>query len=198
VAASTRPVGSASHRPLGYERVALCVSPSEPPARAVGIACALATGRHPRVVAIAAIEVALELPLEMPHAAANARARDALETVRELAGSHKVAVESVVLLARDAGEAIVAELSQQRTELALIPERVKPRQDARRLSRTTEYVLNHAPCRVLLVGAGTAAAAASAGHESGPCFRSARVSDAWPSGEFIDRLERPAGGAERP
>jgi nucleotide-binding universal stress UspA family protein len=187
VAVSTRPGESASPRPLGFERIALCLSPSEPPDRAVGIACALAAGKRPRLVAIAAIEVALELPLESPHAAANARARDALETVRELAGSHKVAVESVVLLARDAGEAIVAELVQQQAELVLIPERVRPRQDARRLSRTTEYVLNHAPCRVLLVGAGTAATTVTPGQESGPCFRSDRPSDAWPRGEFIDR-----------
>jgi nucleotide-binding universal stress UspA family protein len=186
VAASTRPADSQSARPVGYERIALCLSPNESPARAVAIACALGAGRRPRLVAIAAIEVALELPLEMPHAAANARARDALETVRELVGSHKVTVESVVLLARDAGEAIVAELVQQHAELVLIPERVRSGRDVRRLSRTTEYVLNRAPCRVLLVGTGTATGA-GAGQESGPCFRSDRPSDAWPRGEFIDR-----------
>jgi nucleotide-binding universal stress UspA family protein len=197
VAASSRSEDGASQRRIGYERIALCLSPSESPARAVAIAGALAAGRRPRLVAIATIEVALELPLEMPHAAANDRARDALEAVRELAGSHRLAVESVVLLARDAGEAIVAELVQQQAELVLIPERVKPRQDARRLSRITEYILHRAPCRVLLVAAGPVAATASAGHESGPCFRSSRPSDAWPTGEFIDRIDAREGGARR-
>jgi nucleotide-binding universal stress UspA family protein len=188
VAPSTRPAETATPRPLGYERIALCLSPTEPPARAVGIACALAAGRRPRLVAIAAIEVALELPLEMPHAAANARAREALETVRSLADARKVAIEGVVLLARDAGEAIVAEIVHRQAELVVIPERIGSHREARRLSRTTEYILNRAPCRVMLVGAG-AAGTVHVGQEAGPYFRSDRPSDAWPTGEFIDRSD---------
>lgn len=182
------------HRPLTFRRIAVCLSPDVPPARAVGIACALASERNGRLFAIAVIEVALDLPLETRHEAAGERARDAIQAAQAIAASRRVPAEGVVLRARDAGEAIVAEIALQRIDLVVISERARGRRGTSQLSRTTDHVLKQAPCRVLLIGgADLAAARQGPATESEPRFRSDRPSDAWPAGEFVDRIDLEPG-----
>jgi nucleotide-binding universal stress UspA family protein len=183
--------------PLTFSRIAVCLSPNVAPARAVGIACAFTPEKSGRLFAIAAIEVALDLPLETPHAAAEERARDAIQAAQAIAASHRVPVEGVVLRARDAGEAIVAEIVLQRIDLVVITEQPRGRRGSCQLSRTTENVLKQAPCRVLLIGGAGTAVRERPTSESEPRFRSDRPSDAWPGGDFVDRIDLHPRGLDR-
>lgn len=155
------------------------------------MACTLAAERDALVTALAAIEVPLGLPLETPDRVAEAAARDAVHAAHAVAASFGVPVEGVVLHARDAGEAIVAETTLRDAEIVLIAEPAHADRGGGQLSRTTRYVLKHAPSRVMLIR-GTAEIANGNGNGPGlepePLFRSGRPSDYWPTGEFVDRV----------
>jgi nucleotide-binding universal stress UspA family protein len=182
---------------LGFRKIVVCLSPSDSPAHAISIACALVAERRRRLIAIAAVEVALELPLETTQGAAEERARDAIRVAQAVAASSHVSVAGIVLHTRDAGEAIVAELRLQKADLVLIAEGAKVRSATRQLSRTTDYVLNHAPCRVMLIGSGVLASGRRPSVETGPRFRSGRPSDFWPAGEFVDRADHTTAARRR-
>jgi nucleotide-binding universal stress UspA family protein len=175
-------------RALEYRRIAVCLAPGEASAKAVQVACTLTAERHAHMSVIAAIEVQLELSLEAPDAAVEAAAHDAVRAARAIAESYGVHAQGIVLHARDAGEAIVAELHQRQTEIAVIaanwPQKPRPGQ---LVGGTTDHVLKNAPCRVVLIGHPSGHVANAAGLRSEPAFYSNRASDYWPSGDFIDR-----------
>lgn len=172
-------------RARSYRRIVVCLSPTEASARAVDVACSLTSERHSRLTAIAAIEVPLELPLHPADPAAEAAARDALHTAQAIGDSYGVSVEGIVLHARDAAEAILAEVRERDVELVVAAaEWPRPNRRGRLVGHTTDHLLKNATCRVMLIG-----------HQNGngqkdaadPVFASGHPSDYWPTGEFIDR-----------
>ncbi len=175
-------------RPVEYRRIAVCLAPGEASAKAVQVACTLTAERHAHMSVIAAIEIQLELPLEAPDVAVEAAAHDAVRAARAIAESYGVHTQGIVLHARDAGEAIVAELSQRRSEIAVIAANWP--QTTRRshlVGGTTDHILKHALCRVVLIGHPASQVANARALSSEPVFYSNRASDYWPSGDFIDR-----------
>jgi len=175
-------------RAASYRRIVVCLSASEASARAVGVACTLAAEKNSLLIAIAAIEVPLDVPLDTPDKAVEAAARDAVHTAQANAESYGVRVEGVVLHARDAGEAIVAEATARRAEVVVIAAEWPQVRPHTRLGRTTDHVLKHAPCRVMLIGhAAENPSQTRPTPESEPVFRAGRASDYWPTGEFVDR-----------
>ncbi|MGZ4389035.1 MAG: universal stress protein [Gaiellaceae bacterium] len=172
-------------RGTAYHRLVVALSPSPASTRAVRIACEIAADQHVRLAAVAVIEVPLDVPLETPDAAAEAATREAVRTAQAVGATYGVSVEGVVLHARDAGEAIVDEaVARDAQVVVLAADWPQGRGRIRRLSGTTDHVLKHAPCRVLLIGNAAPATRATRAWE--PVFRSGRPSDYWPSGEFVD------------
>src|SRR5262249_4789738 len=136
----------------------------------------------------AAIEVPLEIPFDAVDPTVETAAHGAIVRAQSVTESYGINSEGVLLHARDAGEAIVAELEARRAEIALVAaERPDGRQRAGLLAATTESILKQAPCPVMLIGQPT-------NHQrrdnTDPVFRAGRPSDYWPSGEFIDHIGR--------
>src|SRR5262245_31718334 len=172
-------------RARSYRRIVVCLSPTEASARAVDLACSLTAEKHARLTAIATIEVPLELPLHPTESSADVAARDAVHTAQAIGDSYGVSVEGVVLHARDAAEAILAEVQDRDSELVVVAaEWPRPDRRSRLIGRTTDHILKNAPCRVMLIGHQTGNVQACA---SDPVFASGRPGDYCPTGEFVDR-----------
>jgi nucleotide-binding universal stress UspA family protein len=174
-------------RLISYRRVVVCLAPGASTG-AVALACTLASEHGATVTVIAAIEVPLEISLDAVDPTVETAARDAIVRAQSVTESYGINSEGVLLHARDAGEAIVAELEARRAEIALVAaERPEGQQRASMLAATTEHILKHAHCPVMLIGQPT-------NHHrrngTDPVFRAGRPSDYWPSGEFIDHIGR--------
>src|SRR5262245_8008233 len=140
-------------RARSYQRIVVCLSPTEASARAIDLACSLTAEKHAHLTAIAAIEVPLELPLHPADESAEAAARDAVHTAQSIGDSYGVSVEGVVLHARDAAEAILAEVEERHSELVVVAaEWPRPNPHGRLVGHTTDHILKHANCRVMLIG----------------------------------------------
>ena len=122
---------------------------------AVEVAARLATERAGRIVLLRVIVVPLELPLDADLAAELAEADRVLDEARAIAAPYGVRVVERVVRARHAGRAIVDEAERRVSEIIVLG---APRGRRRAIfGHTVDYVLKHAPCRVM-VAAGRKAA----------------------------------------
>jgi APA family basic amino acid/polyamine antiporter len=143
---------------LEYRNILVPVKPGRESEEAIDYAARLATERRASIVALAVIVVPLELPLDTDAAADEAqRADDALDAANAIAELYGVDVTERLLRARSAGRAIVDEAARRDSEIIVMG---APRSERRGrvLSDTVDFVLKHAPCRVM-VAAGRKAAA---------------------------------------
>ena len=184
------PRGVRPRRPVvSYERIAVCLSPSDASVKAVELACKLAVERRAHVTAIAVVEVPLDVPLGTPDKPAESAAREALHRAQAIGASFGISIQGVILHARDTGVAIVAEITVRRAEVVVVAaEWPVDNRKSRLLGGTTDYVLKHSPSRVMLIGAPAASDRAKGTIRTAePVFRSGVPSEYWPSGEFIDK-----------
>ena len=122
---------------------------------AVEVAARLATERAGRIVLLRVIVVPLELPLDADLTEELAEADRILEEARAVAAPYGVRVTERVVRARHAGRAIVDEAERRVSEIIVLG---APRGRHRAIfGHTVDYVLKHAPCRVM-VAAGRKAA----------------------------------------
>ena len=124
------------------------------------VACRLAAERRATIVAMTAIEVPLELPLDAYLPEQVAEADEQLDEARAIGESYGVTVITRLVRARNAGRAIVDEAARRHAELILMggPRRIRLQRGKRAIfGDTVDFVLKHAPCRVM-VAAGRAAA----------------------------------------
>jgi nucleotide-binding universal stress UspA family protein len=172
-------------RSISYRRIGVCLSADTFSATAVAVACRLADERGSTLTAIAAVEVPLETPLDTVDATVEEAARGAVDDARSIAESYGVPLQGVVLYAREAGAAIVAELASRHTEICVLGAEWPHATGSRRLPPTTDYVLKHARCRVMLIGGPTGRNGLT---QRDPVFHAGRPSDYWPAGDFVDRI----------
>ncbi|MDE3189870.1 MAG: amino acid permease [Acidobacteriota bacterium] len=145
---------------LEYRTIVVPVAPGYASDEAMDLACRLATERRATIVALTILEVPLELPLDalMPEALAEAN-RD-LDEAGAIGESYGVRVIPRIVRARNSGRAIVDEAKRRQTEIIVMggPRRVRLAAGKKRIfGDTVDYVLKHAPCRVM-VATGRAAA----------------------------------------
>ncbi|HEX6762535.1 MAG TPA: universal stress protein [Gaiellaceae bacterium] len=123
---------------------------------AVEVAARLATERAGRIVLLRVVVVPLELPLDADLTRELEDANDVLDDARAVAAPYGVRVVERVVRARHAGHAIVDEAQRRGSEIIVLG---APRGRHRAIfGHTVDYVLKHAPCRVM-VAAGKRAAA---------------------------------------
>jgi APA family basic amino acid/polyamine antiporter len=142
---------------LEYRSILVPVKPGAPESEeAVDFACRLAAERGSSIAAVSVVVVPLEFPLEAELPEDEARADEALDTAVAIGELYGVDVVPRLLRARSAGRAIVREAERRQSEIIVVG---APRwQRSRRLfSETVDYVLKHAPSRVM-VAAGRRAA----------------------------------------
>ena len=144
---------------LEYRNVLVPVVHRRESEEAVDLACRLATERGASIVALTVVEVPLNLPLDALLPAEEQHAHDLLDEVRAIGDAYGVGVVSRLVRARRAGRAIVDEAARRNSEIVVMG---SPRRDLRRRSGrifgdTVDFVLKHAPCRVMVAAAPRAA-----------------------------------------
>jgi APA family basic amino acid/polyamine antiporter len=158
VAATVRaPVVLGPAAALEYRNILVPLAPGRETEEALDVACRLATERRARVVAIAVVEVPLDLPLDAAMPDAEREANELLDAARTVGDSYGVDVIGRLARDRRAGRAIVREANQRNSEIVVMgaPRRRQARVPV--FGGTTDYVLKHAHCRVMVVGARAAA-----------------------------------------
>ena len=141
---------------LEYRSILVPVKPGRISQEAVDVACRLAAERRASIAAVAAVVVPLELPLDTRLHDDEHQANEALDQARAIGELYGVDVRGRLVRARSAGRAIVDEAERRFTEIIVMG---APRTSGRRgvFSDTVDFVLKHAPCRVM-VAAGRKAA----------------------------------------
>lgn len=115
----------------------------------MALAAELADDHGSRITAVVVVEVPAALPLEAHMLEEEVEAKRALEDVRAIAYARGVGVCTRTVRARLAGEAIVEEAEHSQCDVIVLR---APRSARRRklFGKTVDYVLKHAPCRVMV------------------------------------------------
>ena len=106
------------------------------------------------------IEVPLELPIDAAMPEEERNANEQLDEARAIGESYGVRVVTRLVRARSAGRAIVEEAERRGSEIIVMG---APRRRVARSGRgaifggTVDYVLKHAPCRVMVAASRAAA-----------------------------------------
>jgi APA family basic amino acid/polyamine antiporter len=141
---------------LEYRNILVPVKPGRESEEAIDFACRLAAERRASISAVSVVVVSLELPLDTHLEREEARADEALDAAAAISELYGVNVTERLVRARSAGRAIVDEATRRGSEIIVMG---APRGERHRgvFSETVDFVLKHAPCRVM-VAAGRRAA----------------------------------------
>jgi nucleotide-binding universal stress UspA family protein len=139
----------------GFQRVVVPIGGAEIDARALDILPDLFSKNGGTVTFLYVLEVPQSMPLdaELPNEVADGdRAlRLAEGTTRKALSSRTVRIVTELLQARAAGPAIVDEAIDRAAEAIIMTAAVRRRYGRLTLGATTEHVLLHAPCEVVVV-----------------------------------------------
>lgn len=135
---------------MRLERILVAVSGKDADAEAVKLACDLAKKPKAKIYVVYVVEVKRSLPLDAVIESEMRKAEEALARAEEIASDKDYEVETTVIQGRDAGPAIVDEAMEREVDLILIGFTYKKRFGVFNLGRVIPYVLEEAPCRVLL------------------------------------------------
>ena len=121
----------------------------------VNMACKLAYAANGIVHIIYVIEVPREHPVDTEQHESTARGEEILDEMEALAKLSKCTAEAELLQARKAGLAIVHEAVDKQVDAIVLGTTYKHSYGAFTLGETIPYVLQHAPCRVIIMRLGT-------------------------------------------
>jgi len=140
-----------------YLNILVPVKPGRESEEAIDFAARLAAERRASIAALAVVVVPLELPLDSEATEELKRADEALDAAVAIGELYGVDVNERLVRARSAGRAIVDEAVRRNSEIIVMG---APRAEQRGgvFSETVDFVLKHAPCRVM-VAAGRKVAA---------------------------------------
>jgi basic amino acid/polyamine antiporter, APA family len=137
---------------LEYRRILVPVVGGQASDDALDVACNLATERGAHIVALTVLEVPLDRPIGADLGAEERAANSELDEAARIGDSYGVRVRPRLVRARSAGRAIVAEAERLTSEIVVLGlprTRLTPQQTAL-FGMTVDYVLRHAPCRVMI------------------------------------------------
>ena len=135
---------------IDYDQILVPIVGSRVTDEMMVLACQLGTEKKSSIDGLYIIEVPLNLPLDARLVDERARADRVLAAAALIARQFKVKFAPNVITARSAGRAIVEEAERRRSEVIILGTMRKRRIADRAFGRTTDYVVDHAPCEVLL------------------------------------------------
>jgi basic amino acid/polyamine antiporter, APA family len=138
---------------LEFRNILVPIAPGYASEEAMDLACRLAAERRAAIVAVSVVEVPLELPLDAYLPDEVQAANEALDEAGAIAESYGVRVIPRIVRARKAGRAIVDEAIRRGSEIIVMggPRRVRLRAGRRQIfGDSVDFVLKHAPCRVMV------------------------------------------------
>jgi nucleotide-binding universal stress UspA family protein len=118
---------------------------------AIELACRLAQHKNgSRIFAVHVIPVERSLPLDAEVESEINRAENILAHIEQIAKEHNCQIETDILQAREVAPAIIDEATEREADLILIGVAYKKHFGQFCLGDVLPYVLENAPCRVLL------------------------------------------------
>jgi basic amino acid/polyamine antiporter, APA family len=137
---------------LEFRRILVPVVGGRPSDEALDVACRLAA-RRSRIVALSVLEVPLDQPIAAEYPDLEREANRELDQAVAIGDSYGVDVTSRFERARAAGPAIVAEAEARNSEIIVLgsPREHFTTTQLAVFGETVDYILKHAPCRVLTV-----------------------------------------------
>jgi len=141
---------------LEYRNILVPVKPGRASEEAIDVACRLAADRGASIAALSVIVVPLDQPLDTRLEEEERLADEALDAAAAIAELYGVKFTERLVRARHAGRAIVDEALRRQSEIIVMG---APRGGRRGgvFSDTVDFVLKHAPCRVMVVAGQMAA-----------------------------------------
>jgi APA family basic amino acid/polyamine antiporter len=139
-------------RSLAYRRILVPLVANLESETAMALAAQVVAERGAAITAVVVVEVPPALPLNAHMFEEEAEAKHVLEDAYAIAAAHGVSLQTKILRARNAGEAIVEEAYARKSELVVLRAMRKQRlgQRGRLFGKTVDHVLKHAPCRVMV------------------------------------------------
>jgi nucleotide-binding universal stress UspA family protein len=132
-------------------RILVAISGASTDEEAVRFACRLSLRPRASVLAATVVEVPRGLPLGTVEGGAVASAESLLDHAAEIGREYEVAVKTELLQAREAAPALVEEIADRQIDLAVIGMTYRERFGEFYMGKTVPHLLQHAPCRVLLL-----------------------------------------------
>jgi basic amino acid/polyamine antiporter, APA family len=169
------------------------------------LACQLATEKSSSVDALFVIEVPMNVPLDASLTTERGRADRVLKAAGLIASQFNVPLRPHIVTARSAGKAIVEVARDRHSEVIILGSLRKRRIANRVFGTTTDYVLQHAPCEVIVnlvpagypeLGSGGAEEAVDSSSGATPAAANERVGSPQPGGNGGSLPAEPAGDRE--
>lgn len=135
---------------MRLERILVAVNGRDADVEAVKLACDLAKKSKAKVYVVYVIEVKRSLPLDAVIESEVEKAEKVLTRAEDIAADRDYEVETDLVQAREVGPAIVDEAMEREADLILMGVTYKKSFGVFSLGRVIPYVLEGAPCRVLL------------------------------------------------
>jgi nucleotide-binding universal stress UspA family protein len=136
---------------MEFHKILIPVAGTKADEGAIELACSLAKQKNAsRIFAVHVIPVERSLPLDAEIEPEIGRAEDILTRVENIAQEWGCVVETDILQAREVGPAIIDEAIEREVDLILIGVTYKKHFGQFCLGDVLPYVLENAPCRVLL------------------------------------------------
>jgi basic amino acid/polyamine antiporter, APA family len=141
---------------LEYRNILVPVKPGRASEEAIDLACRLAADRGASIAAVSVIVVPLDQPLDTRLEEEERMADEALDAAAAIAELYGVKFTERIVRARHPGRAIVDEATRRQSEIIVMG---APRGTRGRgvFSDTVDFVLKHAPSRVMVVAGRKAA-----------------------------------------
>ena len=141
---------------LEYRNILVPVKPGRASEEAIDLACRLAADRGASIAALSVIVVPLDQPLDTRLEEEERMADEALDVAAAIAELYGVKFTERLIRARHAGRAIVDDATRRQSEIIVMG---APREGRGRgvFSETVDFVLKHAPSRVMVVAGRMAA-----------------------------------------
>ena len=136
---------------MEFHKILIPVAGTKADEGAIELACSLAKQKNAsRIFAVHVIPVERSLPLDAEIESEIGRAETILSHIEEIAQEQGCVVETDILQAREVGPAIIDEAIEREVDLILIGVSYKKHFGQFCLGDIVPYVLENAPCRVLL------------------------------------------------
>jgi APA family basic amino acid/polyamine antiporter len=142
---------------LEYRRLLVPVVDGPESDEAMNIAARLAAERRASIVAVTVLVVPLDRPLDAELPEEEELADAVLDEARAIGDSYGVDVVTRIVRARSAGRAIVDEAVRRGAEIVVMGAPRRALRRGRIFDDTVDFVLKHAPCRVMVAAARRAA-----------------------------------------
>lgn len=136
---------------LPYRRIVLPLKEAKADSPLFTLACSLARQAGAKIFLIYIIEVPRRYPVDAELPEETHRGERVLQQAERLFQEARIEVEGDILQARDAGPAIVREAVEQGADLILMELPYRQEHGAFSVGHTTLFVLEHAPCPVLVL-----------------------------------------------